>query len=287
VGEFRWYRVARSNTPESHLVAVLLDAIPVLTSARFVIGDPEARCLGRTVPPPDFFGGRVIHGEEVVDVLRLLLADGCYWCELQSDHLIVHVSEHAVYLGITPGHPAPPPSLLAEPVAESPFAQDDCAPVEYQPVSADYWAGVERRLAGRGSLVLLSQWAAGLGGERWYHVRRAADLAVVQSELLPRSVVAVFDREDFAVIGESDAAEIGRLVEENDAGSGTLRWLPPGAGPRLHTETVPDEFDLRAKLAAPEVGTVLLSWPDGDTDQLSPAACADDDGVVRVRNGFG
>jgi hypothetical protein len=142
-----------------------------------------------------------------------------------------------------------------------------------------------RLLDRRGSLILLSQWAAGMGGEQWYYVRSAADLALARREAVVRSVLAVFGPAHFVVIGVGAAAEIEVFIGGEPL-YGNLRWLVPGEGPKLVTYAVDDENDLRAKMDAPRPGTVLLSWPDDDLAGLLPAACPDQDGVVRTTSSF-
>ncbi|NJC70230.1 hypothetical protein HC031_10985 [Planosporangium thailandense] len=265
---------------------MLLKAIPSLATEPFVIRSPEARCRRDTWDPAKLHDGRVVQGDDLLRLVGDLLEDACFWCELQSDHTDVHVSEEAVYLGFSSDQPGLATAFHAEPVTASPYADDDMGASPYRPASTDYWMEVERLLDRYGSLTLLSQWAAGIGGEQWYHVRSAADLAVARREVVARSVLAAFAPAHFVVIGVSSEAEVEAFIGGEPL-YGNLRWLAPGQGPKLVTATVDDENDLRDKMSVPRPGTVLLSWPEDDLAGLLFAACPDEDGVVRTTFRFG
>lgn len=226
--------------------------------------------------------GSTVRGDDALQLIGNLLDDPGFWCELESGHLDVHVSEEAVYLGISPdkSFTITIPGLRVDAVAGSPYAED-VEPAPYRPATAEFWKELGSFLESCGSLLVLSQWAAGIGGEQWYLLQEAGDLSVVKADVIPRSIIAAFGPDCFIRIDDSSPAEIESFVG-SDPLYGSLRWLTPDPGPKLHSSMMSDELDLREKCKLPAAGAVLFSWPEADTDGPVMAACPDEDGVVRT-----
>jgi hypothetical protein len=278
----RWYRIAITGDPVP--LTLLAEAIPALANNCFVIRNPEARCLDRVWDSSTLHDGRVISGSDLLDLVGSMLLDGCFWCELDSNNVVVHVAEEAVYVGLSSDQSPQPASLLAEVVANSPYSETPDTP-PYRAATPDYWIEVERLLESRGSLLLLTQWAGGIGGEMWYHLRSSEDIGVATGELLPRSVIAVFDPSNFVVVGESNSTAIGALIQ-SDPSHSNLRWLTPAKRPKLVTRRVDDDQDLRRVINTATPGTIFFDWPEPQVDKHLLASCPDEDGAVRTEFRF-
>jgi hypothetical protein len=282
----RWYRIALKGDPvPADTVSALAAAIPALTRESFVVRNPEVHCVGSAWGPEALHDGRTVRDGGVLRLIGDMLDNPRIWCELQSDDLDIHVSEDAIYLGLPPDRPTLRTSLPAEAVPESPYVEDDATELPYRPASAEYWTTIEHLLEGVDSLIMLSQWAGGLGGERWYHLQNPQDIAVVRRELVPRSILAAFSPAHFLIVGDGGTAETERLVQSEPL-YGAFRWLTPAAPPRLMASAVDDDQDLLEKMKAPVRGALLLSWPETDAE-LKFAASPDSDAVVRASFRFG
>lgn len=279
----QWYRVTRDGTDSESLVGALARAVSILSTEVFTIRNPEVRSLGGPWTARLVHDGVTVHGNDALRLIGDLLDDQSFWCELESNDLDVHVSEEAVYLGISPEGASAMTTLADLGVAavpDSPYAQDDVDAADYRPATDEFWDDLSSRLESLGSLLLLSQWAGGLGGEQWYLLRNATDVSVVKAGMVPRSILAAFDPSCYIGISASSPAEIERFVGRATS-FGNLRWLTPDCGPRLAASVVSDALDLREKGKIPTPGAVLFSWPEADMSGPIMAACPDDNGIVR------
>ncbi|WP_406078477.1 hypothetical protein [Micromonospora sp. NBC_00858] len=269
--------------PEN-FVGALARAFPMLSTEVFAIRSPEVRVLGGPWTANTFHDGSTVRGNDTLRLVGDLLKDPRFWCELESDGLEVHVSEDAVYLGTSPNRASvmtAQADLDVAVVPDSPYSQDDVDAVRYRPATADFWGDLDALLQSRGSLLLVSQWAGGLGGEQWYLLQSSTDVLAARAGVVPRSIIAAFEPERYIRIDDSSPVEVEGFVG-SEAVYGNLRWLTPDSGSRLDASVVNDELDLREKCKIPKVGAVLFCWPETDMSGCITAACPDVDGVVRT-----
>lgn len=279
-----WWRVNRGNDGSAEFVTELVRAIPALSTDTFAVQSPEVRTRNGPWNSQVLYDGRTVRGDETLRLVGDLLDDSRFWCELESEHLVIHVSEEFIFLGFVEGMSSAaviPNDLQVVIVESSPYAQRDMHPVSYRPASAEFWSDLDTLLERNHHLVLLIQWAAGLGGEQWYFLRSAADTLIVRTKLIPRSIISAFVPTWFILINESSSVEIEHFVEKNSL-YGNLRWLSFGSGPELGVSVLNSDLDLLEKRKSATVGDVLFSWPETDEDVSLVAACPDEDGVVRT-----
>lgn len=280
----QWYRISRRNTDSESFVAALREVVPELSSEVFTIRSPEVRSSGSRWTANVFYDGRPVRGNETLRLVRDLLDDSRIWCELVAGDLEVHISEEATFLGVSPAKGptlANLTDLKVTAVSSSPFTQDELDIVRYQPAIAEFWDDLNVLLESAGPLLLLSQWAGGIGGEQWFYIETASDISATRVSQVPRSILAVFDSSCYVRVDGSGPRGLQGLIGL-DPLYGNLRWLSPDFRPKLSVSIVSNELELAQKCKVPARGDVLFSWPDLGTDGLVMAACPDDDGVVRT-----
>jgi hypothetical protein len=134
--------------------------------------------------------------------------------------------------------------------------------------------------SGAGGMVILQQWAAGFGGERWSYVASLDDLEAVQRAVVPRALYAVFrDPRLFRRAGQSMSALLRQEpLLANVRVFHDLDVLP------LSVEHVASDQEL-AQIweSLGSRGSVFL-WDDDTV--VSYAAQPDVDGRVRVASSF-
>lgn len=275
-----------ASVPMRILLEQLWSSLPFLGDEQFTIRDPEVpRVSDRWIPARCHDGHRVGTAETFEIVLNMLNEDG-FWCRLEANRLTLHVGEGVVYLGTLDEIPvvqsAMRRGLVLEAVTDSPYSIERISPHPYRVVDQGFWTDVRRRLGDAGHLVMLCQWAGGLGGEIWYNIKSPNDIDYIKENLIPRSICAVFASCRLIEISDHDT-ELLESVIANDPLYGNLRLLE-SINSNLHPKVsvVANATTLRTKWQHLSPRSTLLSWPDESDEGLTFAACPDEDGVVRT-----
>ncbi|MFF5229639.1 hypothetical protein [Dactylosporangium sp. NPDC000521] len=277
----RWWMVPADS---GRLTTVLERVFAIGTAARVAIREPEVWGPAERWPVSEYHDGRLLTPDEAVSLVGVMLAGAEFWCRLVTDHVEVYVTEDAVYLG-SYGSLDDLGLVDAEPVGSSPYAIDRAGFPYYPPADDEFWAGLHRHLAaGAGELLVLQQWAAGFGGERWYLVASAADLEAVRQDVLPRAVFAVFRRPRLVRRAPGSRQSAEAVLGDEMLLGGVRIFHRSSASVLLTAARVADDDELRRAWELLGERDALFSWDD-DADPVY-AARPDPDGQVRVAGAF-
>jgi hypothetical protein len=282
---YRWWAVdATGGRLPEELTIVLNRLFARAGDSRVAVREPEVWSGTSNWPASEYFDGRLLTGAAAISLISKMLASAEFWCRLVTDLVEVHVVEETVYVGtVGPDLDALIP-LRAERVDSSPYAIDRAHFPYYPPADEMFWADQRRDIESRaGEMLILQQWAAGAGGERWYRAASADDLEVVRRSVIPRALYAAFRHPRMVGRAGPSARPISHLLGEEPLLANLRIFHEMDVSP-LRVKTVANDQELaRIWSSLGEWDSVFLWNSDAD---VSYAAQPDPDGRVRAAASF-
>jgi hypothetical protein len=233
----------------------------------------------------DYYDGRLISADVATSLVGDMLAGAEFWCRLVTDVVEVHVAEQTVYVWTSGLGLDELGVLAAELVDSSPYAIDRAHFPYYPAADEEFWGVLRKHVdSGAGEMLILQQWAAGFGGERWHYVTSATDLDAVRRDVVPRALFAAFQGPRLVRRRRGSDQRVDAVlgIEPSLAGIRIFRKL--GESPLMSVEHVADGRDLARAWESLDDGSFLFLWDDDAV--ASYAAQPDADGRVRVAASF-
>jgi hypothetical protein len=282
---YRWWaiEVPDGRLPEE-LTAALSRLLARAGDAQVAVREPEVWTRSSSWSASEYYDGRLLGADAATSLIGKMLASAEFWCRLVTDRVEVHVVEKAVYVGTAEPDMSELLPVPAERVDSSPYAIDRVHFPYYPPADEKFWSDTRRDLGrGAGEILILQQWAAGAGGERWYRVASADDLEAVRRNVIPRALFAAFRHPRMVRRTGPSAPPISHLLGEEPLLANLRVFHDLNVSP-LRAKTVVNDQELaRIWSSLGERDSVFLWNPDAD---VSYAAQADPDGRVRAAASF-
>jgi hypothetical protein len=268
----------------NELAKVLERVFALEANSQVEIREPEVWKRPLRWPASKYYDGRLVDPREAISLIGEMLASADFWCRLVTNFLEVHVADDVVYIGMVGPGVAELNFLGAESVHLSPYVIDRVHFPYYPAANEEFWRDVRRDVdSGAGELLILQQWAAGFGGERWYYVASAGDLEDVQKNVIPRALYAVFRRPRLIRSASCSGQPISAVLGAESSVANVRCFRDLRAFP-LSVEHVTNDDELtRVWRSLGDSGSVFL-WEDDAV--VSYVAQPDADGRVRVAASF-
>lgn len=232
----------------------------------------------------EYYDGRLLSGSEAVSLIDEMLRMSEFWCRLVTDQAEVHVAEGAIYLTLAGPELDDLLAGVAEQAGFSPYGIDRKHFNYLPPANERFWAGLRRYLGScEQGILILRQWAAGFGGERWFWIASVDELDALQQDATPRVVYAVF-RDPRLVRKKGIPNQQLSVAVEDESSPGDVRVFHDLSEAPLKAEHVADDQELAQLWESLGERGALFMWTEDAA--VSYAARPDADGRVRVASSF-
>lgn len=254
------------------------------TNSWVAVREPEVWSRASRWPASEYHDGHPLTAVAAISLINKMIASAEFWCRLVTDFVEVHVAEDVIYIGTVGSELDELISLAAEPVDSSPYAIDRTNFSYYPPADDGFWGEMRMDVdSGAGEMLILQQWAAGFGGERWHHVASVGDLEAVQRALIPRALYAVFRCPRLVRRSECSERPISAVLGEEPLLANVRVFRDLGVFPLSVEHIASDQELARIWESLGTRGSVFL-WDDDTV--VSYAAQPDADGRVRAASSF-
>jgi hypothetical protein len=264
--------------------AVLERLFALAADSGVAVREPEVWRRAAHWPAAEYHDGYSLTAVAAVSLIHKMIASAEFWCRLVTDLVEVHVAEDLIYIGTVGPEPAELVAPAAEPVDSSPYAIDRTNFSYYPPADDGFWRALRKDVdSGAGEVLMLQQWAAGFGGERWHLVASLGDLEAVRRVLIPRALYAVFRCPRLVRRSECSGQPISAVLGEEPLLANVRVFRDLGVFPLSVEHVASDQELARMWESLGARGSVFL-WDDNTV--ASYAAQPDADGRVRVASSF-